>query len=496
MIQAVKPSGQPRETDDQVAGDFRTLQGRRSGRSQVCIEILPCVCVVPVKGPLWLAWLRPGAMVAATVACSAGSVLTGSGLGANLHVGLAIVGVAAWLRTIALSLRGATASRAIVWGAASGLLLIAVLLPPRGSQDLWSYVVQGRMLTFHGLSPYTSAPIDIGTVDEFVLRVPHGWQGAHSPYGPLFTAIEAVAARLSGDSVLANRIGYQLLAAVPVVVVAALYDRSGPPRAATFLLLAPVTVTIVNGGHADFLIGALLALGFHAVKKHRVGVAQVSLAAAALIKPTALVVVAGLVGWSLTRARPRGGDRGRDLVAGVGMGALVVAGYLAAGGVAAARPVFQTADQISRVTIWAQLFRVAPVVASPVVVTAGWITLFGCLSVAVYRRYRAQPSPRPLAIGLGCAALLSLPFVLPWYVGWCAPLAADEPAHESSLITAAIAGALAIGYANPPGTSLPPFAAAVSGATLPIAALLAWTLLGARARAQNADENAERRPAR
>lgn len=406
-------------------------------------------------------------------------LVAGSSLAADLRVGLAAFAVAAWLRAIMLAGQGFYAPRAVVWSIAAGLLITAVLLPPYGSQDVWSYVVQGRMVAFHGLSPYTHEPGDFALSDPFVARVPHGWRLAQSPYGPLQTVIEAMLARVGGNSVFFNRFFYQAIAAMSAVGVAARYDRGGPPRAATYLLLAPVTVTIVNGGHTDLLLGALLALGYSSAQRGKSGAAVASLAAAALLRPTALVFVVGLVAWSSTRPVFAAAHAKRGLGIAVGVGGLVVAGYVLAGGTAAVLPLLHAAGETSRVTLWAAISPATSHLGHSFG-TASLLTLVGTLSVLAYRRYRHEPTPRPLGVGLACATLVSLPYVMPWYVGWTLPLGAGDARHESSLLAAAIAGALAIGYANPPGTAQDWFAGTVSAVTIPIAVVLAASMLRRR----------------
>ncbi len=73
---------------------------------------------------------------------------------------------------------------------------ISVAAPPRNSHDLWSYVMYGRMVSAHHLSPYSHVPIDF-LHDPLLGRVATGWRHTSSVYGPLFTGVSAALTRVA-----------------------------------------------------------------------------------------------------------------------------------------------------------------------------------------------------------------------------------------------------------------------------------------------------------
>lgn len=48
----------------------------------------------------------------------------------------------------------------VVVGAIAVVIAVAVVTPPKTSNDLWSYTMYGRMFVQHGVSPYTHVPRD------------------------------------------------------------------------------------------------------------------------------------------------------------------------------------------------------------------------------------------------------------------------------------------------------------------------------------------------
>ena len=58
------------------------------------------------------------------------------------------------------------------------VLLVAVSLPPRSSNDVWSYTMYGRIVSQHGGNPYVQLPRDFPH-DPFLHLVGKGWR--HTP---------------------------------------------------------------------------------------------------------------------------------------------------------------------------------------------------------------------------------------------------------------------------------------------------------------------------
>ena len=84
----------------------------------------------------------------------------------------------------------------------AGLLAAAALtlVPPFGSSDHLSYAAYGRMLVT-GHNPYTTTPAQLAALGDPVARAVQDWSGSPSVYGPLATAIQALASLVGGTSV-------------------------------------------------------------------------------------------------------------------------------------------------------------------------------------------------------------------------------------------------------------------------------------------------------
>jgi hypothetical protein len=94
-------------------------------------------------------------IVAAVVCalCSAAFLARGPGgsLGGNqvlLFLGYSALGVVVWRE-----LRERRLGRRVVLGLSGGLLVLAVVVPPTQSGDVWAYAMYGRIVSQHHASP-------------------------------------------------------------------------------------------------------------------------------------------------------------------------------------------------------------------------------------------------------------------------------------------------------------------------------------------------------
>ena len=145
--------------------------------------------------------------------------------------------------------------------AAGVVLAVAVILPPNGSHDVWSYAMVGRTVAAHHANPYT-APPGAFPADPILAGVARGWRHTTTPYGPVFVAYAAGVASIAGPHPLLERWGFQLGDALAVALALWLLWRATAMSSALVLLaLHPVvSATIVNGGHNDAFVGlAVLA---------------------------------------------------------------------------------------------------------------------------------------------------------------------------------------------------------------------------------------------
>lgn len=342
------------------------------------------------------------------------------------------------------------------------LLATASFLAPRGSQDVWSYVMYGRTVAVHDASPYTHAPA-VFSDDPYLDRVSRGWRDSPSVYGPAFTAYSAGSAAIAGGSALAARLGHQLLAAVSVMVVgASVARRRRDISALVFVAFNPAVVAIVNGGHNDLLVGALVAAAIALAGRRRPAAAGLVMSVAVLVKIIAVLPAIVLLAWLWHRF-------GRKVAAigTVAAAAPVVAGYALAGGLEALKPVLAGAHYTSRASLWSAARGLAsfpwPLGRwSPQTATVGtaivMIAALGIVAAINRRRWLAAPSPASGATGALVTLLYALPYVLPWYSGWLLPTATLVHASRLARFARWQSTALVVAYADPPG--------ALSGGTI------------------------------
>jgi hypothetical protein len=121
-----------------------------------------------------------------------------------LAVGLTAAALAAGTLGLVLVLRAVRGG----WSVPARAVLVAGLLaavaltlvPPFGSSDHLSYAAYGRMLVT-GHNPYTTTPAQLAALGDPVARAVQDWSRSPSVYGPLATAIQALASLAGGTSV-------------------------------------------------------------------------------------------------------------------------------------------------------------------------------------------------------------------------------------------------------------------------------------------------------
>jgi hypothetical protein len=152
-----------------------------------------------------------------------------------------------------------------------GVHVLLFLAPPLALTDIFNYVNYGRMEVVHHLNPYTSTPIVEPHNDpSFDLS---NWHHLLSPYGPTFTLITFAVVPL-GVAASFWAIKLLLMAASLGTIwlvwkCARLLGRE-PVQAIVFVGLNPVVLVWGLGGdHNDFLMMFLVVLGFYLLLRGR-----------------------------------------------------------------------------------------------------------------------------------------------------------------------------------------------------------------------------------
>ncbi|MGH2719881.1 MAG: hypothetical protein ACRDJU_15080 [Actinomycetota bacterium] len=421
---------------------------------------LPWLAARVDRVPLLRRWDRRAAYLALGIldAAIVAALLSSQSRG----FGFMVLACAAFVLLIGMeALRPSLDRKAVLWSSI-GLLIVAVVIAPLASDDVWSYAMYGHMVIHYHANPYTTSPLNFSG-DVWFWRVSVWWQDTKSVYGPVFTGISAAGMLVAGNSALVARLFFQLVTAGAIAGALALLDRRGAePGALAFLGLSPfIIIDVVNGAHNDALVGltALVAVvmlarplpgaGTRALARARasslsgapmpalaaVASAGVLFGVGALIKLIALLPAAALFVWLWRQETPgRGESARRAVVFAAVVGTIVALGYLCLGGPTALSPVQEASRMVDQWSLWGWLGHLMP--ASPtgagplgglavLPVPKRWLTgpaqYLGTLSVVLVALLGilAWSQDRRPSATVGAAVLafvLVTPYIQPWYL--------------------------------------------------------------------------------
>ena len=302
--------------------------------------------------------------------------------------------------------------------------LVVLLVPPVGSADHLSYAAYGRIAALGG-DPYTQAPDAFaGGTDPVTSAVRAPWRSTPSVYGPVGTALQALASLLGGTSVRATVWWGQLLVVAAWTCAAAGLDRAlrrrptARARAAVLWTLNPLLLTVGAGGaHVDVLAGAA-ALGALLLAPRRPLLAGIAVGVAVGTKLPYGAVAAGLVvAWVLGRRRGDGPGPGFLLRGAVGALVVLVPAHVWAG-VHAYDQTRAASRYVSLATVW------RPLVEAGVprgALLPGTLALMALVAALWWRRLVLGAPPELAQQAAGVTTVLALgylvaaPYELPWY---------------------------------------------------------------------------------
>jgi hypothetical protein len=149
--------------------------------------------------------------------------------------------------------------------------VIFFLSPPLALTDIFNYVNYGRMEAVHHLNPYTTIPIlEPHSDPSYDLS---NWHQLLSPYGPLFTIFTFVVVPLGVAAsfwVLKGCLALASLATIWLVWKCAKLLGRDPVKAIVLVGLNPIVLVWGLGGdHNDFLMVFLVVLGFYLLLRAR-----------------------------------------------------------------------------------------------------------------------------------------------------------------------------------------------------------------------------------
>ena len=399
-----------------------------------------------------------------------------------LAVGLTVAALAAGTVGLVLALRAVRGG----WSVPARAVLVAGLLaavaltlvPPFGSSDHLSYAAYGRMLVT-GHNPYTTTPAQLAVLGDPIARAVQDWARSPSVYGPLATAIQALAALAGGTSVrltvfvlgLAN-----LAAFAGTALLLHRMTRANPEwqlRAALLWAANPLLLQVlVAGAHVDSqaVVFGVAAVAVMFSARAEVSAPRAALAGALVGLGFAVKVTIALVGLGLAlavvlraRRQPRPLWRRQwPALAGLAAGFAVTAGAaVAIGGSAMLRQSAQASDMVSIGSPWRVIRTIIHLAvtgtAATDLVKAGAVALAVVLAVLLIRGLEpgsaGSRAAYPVVVfAVVMAWLFAWPYVLPWYdaLAWAllalVPLAPGGAAEALGWIVLARTAALGFGY--------------------------------------------------
>jgi hypothetical protein len=161
------------------------------------------------------------------------------------------------------------------WAIAAIVAVHAIffLAPPLALTDIFNYINYGRMEIVHHLNPYTTIPIlEPHNDPSFTLS---NWHQLLSPYGPLFTILTFAVVPIGVIAsfwVLKGLLAAASLATIFLVWKCARLLGRDPVAAIVLVGLNPVVLVWGLGGdHNDFLMVFFIVLGFYLLLRARAG---------------------------------------------------------------------------------------------------------------------------------------------------------------------------------------------------------------------------------
>jgi hypothetical protein len=265
--------------------------------------------------------------------------------------------------------------------------------------------------------------------------------------------VSAAGTAVAGGSPLAQRLFFQLLSALAVMLALTLLSRRGAdPGALAVVGLNPVVVAIVAGGHNDLLVGVAVLAAVLSASDRRPERAGALLAVAVLVKAVAVLPLVAVVAWIIARQGLRPAVRAAAVA-----GATVLAGYALAGGRAAMGPLLDASTDRSKASVWGfpvqwlerHVFGSLTTDVAALTRVAAFAVVIVAVVVVAPRLHDLDP-----AIAAGGAAvvyLLGAAYVLPWYSGWAIPVLALAWRSRLALVAELQAAVLLLVYVDRPG---------------------------------------------
>jgi hypothetical protein len=353
-----------------------------------------------------------------------------------------------------------------------GAHAIMFFAPPLALTDIFNYVNYGRMEIVHHLNPYTTTPnLEPHSDPSYALS---NWHQLLSPYGPVFTLMTFAVVPLGVAASFWTLKGLLMLASLatvlPVWGCARLLGRD-PIAAIVLVGLNPIVLVWGLGGdHNDFLMMFFVVLGFYlllrtgslpgAIADATTGVPASRAAAwragagAAFVTAVAIKASAGILLPVVLASLLRSRRALAQVLLGMVLGAVV----LGVASVAAFGPHFPdlaTQGRLVTMTSLPNLLGLAlgqggETTTLRLLLSSVLLASVAACSVLAWRRRESLTAAGWASVAL----LVTLSWVLPWYVLWVLPLAALSGSRRLRMTALLLGVYFIITWAPITGTAL------------------------------------------
>jgi hypothetical protein len=357
----------------------------------------------------------------------------------------------------------------VVLGAIAAAHVIYLIAPPLSLTDVFNYVNYGRMEVVHHLNPYTTIPmLEPHSDPSFFLS---NWHQLLSPYGPLFTLITFAVVPLGVAGSFWALKAILVLTSLAVLALvwrcARLLGRD-PVTAVVLVGLNPIVLVWGLGGdHNDFLMLLFIVLGFYLLllARARAGGRERSAPGGRLLALAAPEIGAGAAFMTAVAIKASAAVLLPVVLAGVLRSrrtvASVLLGMLAAGAVVGVAsliafglhiPDLNTQSRLVTNESVPNLIGLALGAGGESEAVRAAMTSLLALSIVLCCVLAWRRRDSLAAAGWASVALLvTLSWVLPWYVMWALPLAALSGSRRLRTTVLALGVYLIIAWAPASG---------------------------------------------
>jgi hypothetical protein len=299
------------------------------------------------------------------------------------------------------------------------------------SRDAYMYWDYGRIAAIHGGNPHRDFP-DRWPNDPAFRRASTAWARERTPYGPGWTLVGELDAKIAGGSARAATLFFRVLAAASLLAAAGIIARSTRSAFATALVgWNPVlALHFAGGGHADAAMMALVAAGL-ALGTRRPLASGAAWVAAAAVKVAALP----FLGLEAAYRLREGARRWLAGVLGFGVVGIVIATALfGPSWLRSAGPISNQLREANSIGLPTRLHEAGlPLHAAQAICAGGFALLYLWLLREAWRGRRR--------LALAAAGLcLAVAWLMPWYASWPLVLGAFDLDLAGVAIGVALSG--------------------------------------------------------